>query len=344
MFLVEYLYYIGYRIHRRYKGHFSKRLDGLTISVGNLTVGGTGKTPLVIEIAREAVRRGLSTCILTRGYKGDSSETLIVSRGEGPTAEWTITGDEPYLMAKKLKGVWIVKDKNRYRGGLVGGKKDIYILDDGFQHWPLHRDVDIVVIDATRPFGNGRLLPLGQMREPPSALRRADIIVINKTSVEMPELVQKIRRYNPSAPIYYSHYVIEGLSDTNGKNYPFEHIIGKRVFLFSGIGNPSYFASMLTAKKVNIAGMKAFRDHHHYETGDIRKILKSADDTGSEIILTTEKDMIKIDGLLDDKTRERVLSVKIKTEIKDSGFYETVFSDIKHQNSLNTFARESPAT
>ena len=336
--MLDLLYHLGYRFHSRYMGKKRKRLEGYTVSVGNITLGGTGKTPIVMEIARKAKDLGLRTCILTRGYGAKSREPLIVSRGEGPVAEWSLTGDEPYLMAKKLKGVWVVKDSNRYRGGLLGGSKDLFILDDGFQHWALHRDMDILGIDATRPFGNGRLLPFGPMREPLSSLARADIIVINKTTVELPELVVKLRKYNRVAPIFYSYYVIESISNLQHECISLEELKGLNCFLFTGIGNPLYLKNMLSSRGVRIAGQKMFRDHHVYRMEEIQNLLKEAERVEAGVLLTTEKDMVKLDPILEGPLRERIYSVNIRTVVVDrpserlassDEFYELIFGNLR---------------
>jgi len=325
---LEYIYYIGYRLHKGMGAFSKKRLDGFTISVGNITMGGTGKTPLVIEIAKESIKRGFITCILTRGYKAKSTETLIVSKGDGPTAIWEETGDEPYMMAKKLKKVWIVKDKNRYRGGLISGKKDIFILDDGYQHWRLHRDIDIVVIDGTKPFGNGMLLPFGNLREPPAAIKRADVIIINKVDTKSPELEKYLRHYNHLSPIYYANYEIEGFSDYSGKIFSIKYVVGKNVFVFSGIGNHRFFTEMLIKKGINIIGSKRFTDHYYYNFDEIKKILKSAESIGAELILTTEKDMVKIEKFLNMNINIPILAVNIRNYIKDENFYNILFSPL----------------
>lgn len=198
---LEFLYYLGYSIKKRYALRNQKSLSRKVICLGNITLGGTGKTPATIALAEEAKKRGFKPCILTRGYKGRAKGPCFVSRGEGPLLDEYQAGDEALLMAEKLKGIPIVKGKDRYEAGMfaIQNLKSqipdlgsiLFILDDGFQHWGLARDRDILLIDSINPFGNRRLLPLGSLREPIGAINRADIIVITKTD--------KTRNQSPSA-------------------------------------------------------------------------------------------------------------------------------------------------
>lgn len=326
---VELLYYIGYRLHRKTKGAFQKRLHGYTISVGNLTLGGTGKTPMVMAIASEAVKRGFSTCILTRGYKGRAN-SLIVSCGKGPEAGWKETGDEPYLMAKKLKDVWIVKDSNRYRGGLLAGQKDLYILDDGFQHWALYRNLDIVLIDGTNPFGNGRLLPFGPLREPVEALKRASVVVLTKIQEPDPRLLERIRAINPKAEIYTATVEPIGFQDIKGHIYPLDFLRGKKAFLFCGIGNPGPFVQTLKNLDIIVTGVKKFRDHHEYSPEELKRLIKKAQKTGAEVLVTTEKDILKLEGLIEGEINKNIYSLSIKMQIKDSQrYFDRIFRHIE---------------
>ena len=187
MNLIEGLYYVGYSIRKYNDLKNQKKLPHKVISIGNITVGGTGKTPATIAIAEEAKKQGFVPIILTRGYKGKTKGPCFVSKGEEPLLNEEDAGDEPLLMAEKLKGVPIVKGESRYDAGMfalsslpLALRPNIFILDDGFQHWKLFRDKDILLIDGKNPFGNKRLLPIGQLREPVSAISRADIVVITK--------------------------------------------------------------------------------------------------------------------------------------------------------------------
>lgn len=325
----ELIYYIGYRIDRKTRGALQRRLKGYTISVGNLTLGGTGKTPMVMAIASEAVKRGLSTCILTRGYKG-RAKSLIVSCGNGPEADWKETGDEPYLMAKKLKGVWIVKDSNRYRGGLLAGEKDIFILDDGFQHWALYRNLDVVLIDGTNPFGNGKLLPFGPLREPPDALKRASLIVVTKVSQPDESLFKKLRLLNPKAEIFSAQIKPTAFVDLKGVTYPLNYLQGRKTFVFCGIGNPKSFFQTLENLNITISGTKTFRDHHTYTVEQIKHIVKKARQLNAEVLITTEKDMIKLEGIPEEAIQNRLYALAVEIEINNKDrFFELLFRDIK---------------
>jgi tetraacyldisaccharide 4'-kinase len=187
--------------YRRFSYAYFKKPDKLpakVISIGNLTLGGTGKTPAVISIAQEAKKRGFTPCVLARGYKGKAKETCFISKGEKPLLNSREAGDEAYLMAEILKGMPVVKGKNRYEAGKLAlenfQSEILFILDDGFQHWRLHRDIDVLLIDATDPFGNEKLFPEGIMREPFSAIRRAHFIVITKADVELIKSGNTIRK------------------------------------------------------------------------------------------------------------------------------------------------------
>ncbi len=325
---LEYLYYLGYSLHKNYRLSARKRLDGRVVSIGNLTVGGTGKTPAVIAVAREAINRNLRPCILTRGYKGNGRGSVIVSKGDGLLASWSEAGDEAILMAERLKGAWVIKDSNRYRAGLIASNRDIFILDDGFQHWRLHRDIDILIVDATNPFGNGRMMPLGRLREPVAGMKRADIIIINKTRKKEDELEKTIRRYNEKAPVFYADYRVEGLVALDGRALSTDILKEKRVFAFAGIGNPGQFLSLLGELGASVVGHKAFRDHHCYRGRDIKKIIKRVREARAEIVVTTEKDMVKLRGLQSDTGLRDLLAVKISLEVNSSEFYDIIFKGL----------------
>jgi tetraacyldisaccharide 4'-kinase len=272
-----------------------KRLDATVISVGNLTVGGTGKTPMVLWIAERLLAEGKRTGVLTRGYRGEP----MGAGGSGGSGDST-TSDEVRLLKERL-GPQVTFGVGADR--LVNGRELIrqgvnwFVLDDGFQHLQLARDANIVLIDATDPFGGGRVLPAGRMREPRSALARADIIVITR-SAHAPAVETIIRRYS-EAPIFYAQTKIEGIRSFFDGQWG-AHISaeeGQRVFAFCGVGNPTSFVSDLRRWGYNVVGYKFFRDHHRYSPADEDAITKEAVAAGATALVCTEKDVYKVNQL-----------------------------------------------
>jgi tetraacyldisaccharide 4'-kinase len=322
------IYGLGLAYRRFSYAYFKKpdKLPAKVISIGNLTLGGTGKTPAVISIAQEAKKRGFTPCVLTRGYKGKAKETCFISKGEKPLLNSREAGDEAYLMAEILKGMPVVKGKNRYEAGKLAlenfQSEILFILDDGFQHWRLHRDIDVLLIDATDPFGNEKLFPEGIMREPFSAIRRAHFIVITKADVALQgavqEITDKIRKYNSKAPIFIASHRPTGLSNISGESKGLDSLRDKRIYSFAGIANPAYFQSSLTLGGARIVEFRQFRDHHVYKQKDMDEVKKEA--LGLDII-TTEKDLVKLKEL---EIPKNLSALKIEFSI-DNEFYDNLF-------------------
>ena len=297
MGLFETIYYLGYRLDKSRKSKDARSLPAKVISVGNLTTGGTGKTSLVVSLARFLSDNGRHVAVLTRGYKGSLPGPALIT----PEMSAEEAGDEPLMMASKLQGIPVLKGANRYDAGIYSGTlarqsntapPGLFILDDGFQHWRLKRDLDILLLSATDPFYLEKLIPVGSLREPPSAMKRADIIVVSKT-MDIPETFEKeIRKYNPHAPIYPAWYEAGRVAaQGSGDSYPAEWLRGKEVFAFAGIGEPYSFRQSLEEAGAVIKGFMEFRDHHMFSESDINRIKKKA--KGAWII-TTEKDIMRL--------------------------------------------------
>jgi tetraacyldisaccharide 4'-kinase len=309
MNLLEYLYYAGLSAKRLVALRNRRRLPCRVVSIGNITVGGTGKTPATLAVAEEASRRGFRPVILTRGYKGTAKGPCFVTKGGGPLLTADQAGDEPYLMAERLRGVPVVKGSDRYEAGVFalkaldlesaapgtipGACPVLFILDDGFQHWRLYRDRDVVLIDAGNPFGNGRLLPSGRLREPLSELKRADVIAITKSRRDDPGLIAEIRKYNPHAPVFFTAHRAEGVILSSGEKKSPAWLSGKQVFCFCGIADPASFRDTVAATGAAIAGMKTYPDHYPYTQEDIAALAKDCHSSGAELMVTTGKDMAK---------------------------------------------------
>ena len=264
-----------------------ERLNGVVVSVGNLTVGGTGKTPMVLWITEHLIAEGRKTGILTRGYRGRLSSGGLVS-------------DEVQLLQSRLGNrVAFGVGANRYARGreLASFGVEWFVLDDGFQHLQLARDVDIVLIDATNPFGGGHLLPAGRLREPKSALKRAHIIVI--TRANHAASVEGIVQPEPHAPIFYAQMQLESVRIWRGE-YPGladRNAHGRRFFAFCGIGNPSAFLADLRTASFQVVGHRFFRDHHRYTPAEADAIEAAARTAGANALLCTEKDVPNLAGV-----------------------------------------------
>jgi len=347
---LEYIYFLGYSLKKSRGLRAKKRLPAKVISVGNLTVGGTGKTPAAMAIAEEALRRGYQPCILTRGYRGKAEGPCFVTRGEGPLMSVDEAGDEASLMAERLKGVPVVKGRDRYEAGIFAlrrldpdflqrGSGVVFVLDDGFQHWRLVRDIDIVLIDGANPLGNRKLLPAGRLREPLGEVGRADIIVISKKPERnagesgipgpsrMDRLIDEIRDYNPGAPLYMAEHAASGLRTLSGQDLPLDTLSGRRVFAFCGLANPASFRNTLERLKVLLAGeVLSFRDHVAYTPRHIRKIRREALERNVDWIVTTEKDIMKLKAVpVPQELENTLVSLRIDFSV-DTAFYENIFS------------------
>jgi len=278
------------------------RLNVPVLSIGNITCGGTGKTPMTIEIGKLLIDAGLRVGILSRGYKRKSSEaTVIVSNGAGRLASVEEAGDEPLLIANSLPRAVVIVGANRSATGSLATSSffgcDIILLDDGMQHLALYRDADIVLIDYNDALENNAVLPAGRLREPLSALRRASTIVITKVPVDFDEQkLEKLRRvikhHAPDPAVNLSRLVPSRLVPLTGVACPLSRLATAKIAVFSGLANPRNFHETLSACGANIVKEIRYGDHHWYTDDDLDALKKEAADV--DLIVTTEKDLVKL--------------------------------------------------
>ncbi len=284
------------------------------ISVGNITVGGTGKTPVVEYLASRLSRAGRRIAVLSRGYRG---------RRVSATAAATVN-DEHMILARHLpESVVQLAGPDRAalaRQAVEENHCDVLILDDGFQHRRLGRDLNIVLIDALEPFGYGHVLPRGLLREPLGGLRRADLIAITRTDLvesdELSRIESELAQLAPAIPVIHVAFkpqYLESVGKQPVETEKIEHLSGKKVFCFCGIGNPAAFAATLEHIGIRQVGWHLFRDHHHYTGRDAEMLNALAVRSGADALLTTEKDAVKLQAQW---TWQRpVLSVRVSAVV-----------------------------
>ncbi len=272
------------------------RLPKPVISVGNITAGGTGKSPMVAWIARYFLAQGKRVAVLSRGYGGSAMKTGgIVSDGHRILMQAVEAGDEPVMLAETVPGLIVAVGADRYRSGLDVLRQvepDVFILDDGFQHQRVHRDLEILLLDAERPFGNGHVLPAGIMREPRNAASRADLIVYTRSQGGSPA------HAFPRIPFCRANHEIVAVRSLKMENSP-ETVTSLRALrgvAFAGIADPERFFSMLRQAGLNLASVIAFPDHCFYGDGEIEKIENALELMNGDYLVTTEKDAVKLSG------------------------------------------------
>lgn len=295
----------GRREFRRIGFIRPRSVSGLAvISIGNLTVGGTGKTPLVIGLARGLLDRNVRVAVVSRGYgaMGRGTGPLLVSDGNSPLVGTDLAGDEPVMIASAVSAVVIVS-RNRYLGARLAKERygaQVVILDDGFQHLTLKRDADIVLLDAADPFGNGWTLPAGRLREPLSALREADLFLFVHRGIEgvrpIPDrLAALLRAFRPEAAVMNGVLRLQSIrSGGSSERQEVEWLRGRRVLLVSGLANPDAFEAEVGGRGAEIATHLRFPDHHLYSADDVDRIHQGLDETGADTLLTTAKDEVKL--------------------------------------------------
>ncbi len=285
------------------------------IAIGNLTVGGTGKTPVVEKFARELQDQGRQVAILSRGYRSkptplstriinkllfreDRTPPRIVSDGKSLLLDSDMAGDEPYMLASNLRDVVVLVDKDRVKSGRYAIEKfgcDTLLLDDGFQYWKLRgRRRDIVLIDCQQPFGNERMLPRGTLREPPSHLARASTIFITKSDGNTEALRKRIALFNSTAPIIECiHHPLYFEDVFTGERCGLEHLKGKRVASLSGIAQPESFENSLGNIGAELVYSKRFADHHRFTQQEVINVINRSKKRQAQIIVTTQKDAVR---------------------------------------------------
>ena len=294
------------------------RVDATVFSIGNITVGGTGKTPLVVWLCNKITKnsklktKNCGVAILTRGYKTRrafprlrSGQACAVRRAKnGRNTQYALhntEGDEPAILVQSCPQAKVVVNPDRVAGAteaITGFGAKVLIMDDGFQHRRLHRDIDIVTIDATCPFGYGRMLPAGLLREPITSLKRADAVIITRCDqiheAKLSKLEEKLQWVNPDMIIARSIHrpVCAKLAD--GKEISIEQLKGRSVFAFCGIGNPQSFLGTIKNIGAELVGSKIYDDHYHYTDDDISDICAQAIQLGANLMLTTQKDWSRL--------------------------------------------------
>ena len=292
-----------------------KTLGVQVIAIGNLTLGGTGKTPVVEKFARALRDAGRNVAILSRGYRSkpvplhrkflnkillreDQTPPRIVSDGKSLLLDSEMAGDEPYMLASNLKDVVVLVDKDRVKSGRYAIEKfgcDTLLLDDGFQYWDLQgRRHDVVLIDRQQPFGNEHLLPRGTLREPPSHLARAQTIFITKSDGNTAELRKRINKLNPTAAIIECVHHPRYFEDVfSGERVGLDFLAGKRVASLSGIAQPESFEQSLVKLGAELLYSKRFTDHHRFTQQEILNAINRSKKRQAEIIVTTQKDAVR---------------------------------------------------
>ena len=299
------------------------------ISIGNVTAGGTGKTPVTEMFARALSAEGRKVAILSRGYRRKEapwwqrmftqviSPPLVVSDGKHVLRDSETGGDEPYMLASNLPGVAVVVDRDRVKAGRYAIKRlgcDTIILDDGFQYQRLKHSVEVVLVDATNPFGNGNMLPRGILREPARHLKRADIVFLTKCRGDVSAVREEIRAYNDKAEIVECTHAPKVLKDVwSREEYPLSWLEGKTTCTLSGIASPKGFENSLRQMGAKVVWCERYADHHRYDPSEILYALNRTADMGADALVTTEKDAVRFPRF--ETTPVKCLYLRIAIEI-----------------------------
>jgi len=292
----------------------SRRLPCKVICVGNITVGGTGKTPMTMHVAQALSRLGHRPAIVSRGYRGGAERHGgIVSDGQTIFMGPEQAGDEPYMMARGLRAIPVVVGKNRYAAGMLAVhafQPEVIVLDDGFQHLQLKRDIDLVLLDQQHPFGNCHLLPRGILREPISALSRGSACILTRcragTGKAAPSFIELINKYAPQSPVFISSHVpycfaveggapitANGITDRGVPN-DIDSLKKESILGFSGIARNADFQNTVKDLGFNALGFLEFSDHHRYTPRDLTDIHSQAQRAGARRLITTQKDLVRL--------------------------------------------------
>lgn len=290
------------------------------ISVGNLAVGGAGKTPVAIAVVRRLLARGRRVALLSRGYGAARRDARVVSDGARLLLGAAEAGDEPALVARRLAGVAVLCGPRRAelaRTAVAELGADVLVLDDGFQHRALARDLDVVVLDAADAFGNGRLLPAGPNREPRAALRRAGLVWLSRVDQAEPSALERLRALareaTGRAPVESRHAPVDVLDGRLARGLGVEALRGRRAFLLAGIARPAGFRRTVRALGAEIVAERIVPDHHRFGPGEIEAVLRAAGAAGCDVVVTTEKDAVRLPPEVEGDARLRV--VRIDAEI-----------------------------
>ena len=292
----------------------SRKLPTKVISIGNITTGGTGKTPAVIYLANILIKRGKRVAVLSRGYGRKTAGTQLVTDGNTPVLDWRNFGDEPTLISKALSGVPVVVDEKRHRGGMFLVDRfnpDVIIMDDAFQHRAIERDVDIVLINSQDQRSDHKLLPYGFLREPWIHLKRAHAIIFTKTNLMKPAPFLRSMARKSRVPRFRSVLLCGPLVSPEGE---YKEILKKNsVLALSAVGDHGGFMRTLNSAGLNVVEELVFRDHHDYIQDDVELTQKHLLKSGAEYVVTTEKDMVKLDQL--DLSRIEIYSIGIEFKL-----------------------------
>ena len=314
----------------------SKRLPCPVISIGNITVGGSGKTPMTIYVAGLIQGLGYGVAIISRGYKGQAEKIGgVVCDGRKICMGPDTAGDEPFMVARRLKTVPVIVGQNRFKAGRLTIQKfkpDVLLLDDAFQHLKLHRDLDLVLLDSEAPLGNTYLFPRGTLRETASALSRGDAVILTRSDIGKAPCLGQIKKYFPRKPIFHSSHIpyiykiVTGNRSqsqdrqTISSKYDFDIFKNKKVFAFSGIASNDEFRRTIESFQCKLENFSEFPDHHQYSDKELDEILKSATDLSVEFIFTTEKDYVRMAHKIKWPIALVIIGIEISFGTKDFAF------------------------
>ncbi len=337
------------------------------VSVGNLSVGGTGKTPIVIALGEALLSRGVGVAVLSRGYGGalervgglvsdgsgrphvERHQHAAVERHQHAAADWTQAGDEPALIARRLPRATVIVGRNRaavWSRVAPALGPGVCLLDDGFQHLAIARDENLLLLDATEPYAGAALLPKGRLREPLSALARASAVVVTRVDQAAPGAVDAIealvRRVRSDLPLLYARFALTGLVEVGSGRaapldgrflMPLDRLRGVRVLAAAGIGRFESFVASLERAGASVADAVPFRDHHPYRRVDLDRILERARDARAELVVTTEKDAIKLESLV--RAGESLWAARVEARVEDAVQWNALIDRVAKGVALN---------
>ena len=304
------------------------------IKIGNITTGGTGKTPMVIYLAKLLRKRRLQPVVLTRGFGRRSAGVLKVGDEAGVDVDISLSGDEPQLIVEQARcPVYVCEDRREgARQALREHPHATFLLDDAYQQLGVRADINFLLIDATNPFDNGRLLPAGRLREPVREVRRADAIIVTRAdhAFDQSRLIETLKKYNRSAPLFFAYHEVVGLQEVPGGPWcGAERFRGRAVTLMCAIANPMVFESDLAHEQIAVGHRMTFRDHHTYSQVDLDRALREANEHDAGLIVTTEKDAVKLAPLRIPPERVYALGIEARVDEEENFLqYLKMFLDL----------------